>query len=331
MDIKEIPGSKGYFASTSGAIFDKNGKERNQYTNADGYKTASVLLDDGKWQTYGVHRLLAMAHIPCPGNYSEYAVNHKDSVVTNNRLENLEWVSAKHNNIHACLFRGSEGRPRLLAVTPTGEPCFVKDAEEAEKLIGTDRSSIWNAVRDGVTINGWKLSYFDKKGKIPDVLKKKPSDTPRINGTYAPRGVDVFDTESGQKMSFNSLNEAASYFRVSASHIYKTISSADCKRLFIRRYIIVEKGTPIPTFTQEEYEKQFNAGGKVVVAFNEKEKKLYIYESASRFINENNLSKKAVTVALRKDKLRCVDGWWFVYDSKTNQEKLKQIIDRPGS
>ena len=44
---------------------------------------------------YYVHRLVAQHFIPNPDNLAE--VNHKDFDITNNKLENLEWVTSLHN------------------------------------------------------------------------------------------------------------------------------------------------------------------------------------------------------------------------------------------
>lgn len=63
-------------------------------SNTEGY--ASVRLPD---QNYLIHRLVAEAFIPNPQNKPQ--VNHKDGNKRNNNVDNLEWVTARENNLHA--------------------------------------------------------------------------------------------------------------------------------------------------------------------------------------------------------------------------------------
>lgn len=68
----------------------------------DGYYRCSVQRLDGTWTSQPVHRLVAKAFIPRTKNRD--IVNHIDGNRTNNRIENLEWVTPKENVIHSFKF-----------------------------------------------------------------------------------------------------------------------------------------------------------------------------------------------------------------------------------
>lgn len=53
----------------------------------------------GKQKHFYVHRLIAEAFIPNPLNKPQ--VNHIDGNASNNNLNNLEWVTARENVVHA--------------------------------------------------------------------------------------------------------------------------------------------------------------------------------------------------------------------------------------
>jgi len=62
------------------------------------YKFVSVVID-GEFKHLAAHRLVAKTYLPNPENKPQ--VNHIDGNKCNNRVENLEWVTAKENAIHA--------------------------------------------------------------------------------------------------------------------------------------------------------------------------------------------------------------------------------------
>lgn len=76
------------------------GKE-NSYSgfDADGYLMVRILRHPDIKIRCSIHRLVAMTFIPNPENKKE--VNHKNGIITDNRVENLEWVTPTENMHHS--------------------------------------------------------------------------------------------------------------------------------------------------------------------------------------------------------------------------------------
>lgn len=332
MDVKEIPGTLGFKASINGDILDSLNRIRKQYTNGDGYKTASVLKSNGKWQTYGVHRLVSLAHIPYYGNLDDLTVNHKDGIIAHNKVKNLEWVSVAKNNLHAILLKGSKERPVIIAKNPNGDFEFISNLSAAAKKFNCDIDLIWESIRDNREYKGWVFSHYNKKNttqNLPKELHKNNFPGGRGLGKLVLRPIDVLNLETQTIERFDSLHSAGLKFNVSTSDIFQRICKNEKKRLFKKHYLIVDKGEDFPTLSQDEYEKLLSPGGKEVIAYNVKENKYYIYESASQFIKEHKLSKKAVTVDLKKNRLRKLGDWWYTYHTAEKIDKMNVAIKCP--
>jgi hypothetical protein len=93
--MEEIKNINGYFISKEGLIFNgKSGKYLKGYQSREGY----VILYINK-KGYKLHRLLAIQFIDNPED--KPYINHKNGIKNDNRLDNLEWVTAKENTRHA--------------------------------------------------------------------------------------------------------------------------------------------------------------------------------------------------------------------------------------
>lgn len=81
---------------------------KSRIIRSTGYLTTSLVLNSGRKWVF-IHRLIADHFIPNPNKLPQ--VNHKNGIKTDNRIENLEWVTAKENINHAHSIGIMRGRP----------------------------------------------------------------------------------------------------------------------------------------------------------------------------------------------------------------------------
>lgn len=93
---RPIPGFTKYEASNMGNV-RLRGTIRNRSLNclADGYVRIKLQNDFGKYLTISIHRLISLTFLGQPNGLQ---VNHKNFIRHDNRVENLEYLTAAENN-----------------------------------------------------------------------------------------------------------------------------------------------------------------------------------------------------------------------------------------
>ena len=167
---KDVVGYEGlYRISNQGTVcrLYKNGKVNFMTPRIlNGYWR--VKLCNGNTQKeYFLHRLIAQAFIPNPDNKPE--INHINGIKTDNRIENLEWVTRSENAIHATktgLLKYSEYRyNRARDINSKPVMCvetrkIYVSCTEAGKDIKTDAAHIGECISGKRSTAGgyhWKL------------------------------------------------------------------------------------------------------------------------------------------------------------------------------
>ena len=136
---KPIEGFEDYYeVSNMGRVRSKDrvavdgrhckGKVLKPISNSGGYCCIGLHIDGGVQKKF-IHRLVAEAFIGNSENKPQ--VNHKNGIKTDNRVENLEWVTVSENIKHAYKVLGK--KPAWLGKKSINRKLTDSQAEEIRK------------------------------------------------------------------------------------------------------------------------------------------------------------------------------------------------------
>lgn len=139
-NFKKITGYDNYSVSDLGRVRnDKTGKILRPVANKNRYLIV-CLYCNGKQKNEYIHRLVAKAFIENPNNLE--TVNHVNFDVTDNRVCNLEWMTAYDNNAN----KEINCKTVIIQLTLDGEIVNTfKSTCEAERQTGIYQTNIVSA------------------------------------------------------------------------------------------------------------------------------------------------------------------------------------------
>jgi HNH endonuclease len=144
-EYRVIPGFDRYRVSIEGEVIGVSGDALKQYTDKRGYKEVALYRGGGRGRKMMlVHRAVAMAWV---AGDTSLTVNHKDGVKSNNRAQNLEWVSNADNLRHSFQsgIRSRESMGRKLG----------KSYAIAKDLL----DKLFNEIRSGASIRATAIKH----------------------------------------------------------------------------------------------------------------------------------------------------------------------------
>lgn len=145
-----------YYISKTGDVlstFWKEPKILSARADKDGYLDLGLVKKDGKRSPMRVHRLVALTFIENSEDLP--VVNHKNGIVNDNRVDNLEWCTVSYNTKHGYEKLGViASRQKIVKSinTTTGEEHIFESMGKCAEYYGVDSSIISRRI-SGATKN----------------------------------------------------------------------------------------------------------------------------------------------------------------------------------
>lgn len=250
------------------------------HLGSDGYVNISLLRDDRRSGITSVrfHRVLATTfkHPGC--RIAELTVNHKDTVRTNNQLDNLEWSTSGENVIHSreMLRTGSQTMTTTEA---------MQTYRESKAKLHKQRREVWER-KDQTTI-----------------IKLQGRQTV----------IDVKDLRTGEITEVGSGRTLATLQGITPAAVTMHLRSHDPKRLLARWYVAKYPGDDWPATTLEDALASKPAYGRAVLVKDCVSGSVTEYPSGAAVVKALGLTRKQVFGSLTGKRQRVFADRIFKY------------------
>lgn len=212
----EVPNTDGRYSVSRNGLLRRNANNRLLKPSQTRKGYLRTAFGKGS-KTFFVHRIVAQAFIPNPKSLP--SINHINGIKTDNRVENLEWVTHKENNIHALRtgLRDCYGEASHYATIT--EKQAIEIFENKEGLTVPELAKNHNASVDVVRQIHSGKTWLHVTSKLahtppPNACKKMILNT--VTGIY-----------------YETVNEAAESVSVTAKHLSNMLSGFRRNRTFL--------------------------------------------------------------------------------------------------
>lgn len=129
-----------YLIGSDGSIKNSNGMKMAPFKTKNGYMKINLLK-----KGFYMHRLVAECFIPNPEEKPQ--VNHKNGDKTDNRVENLEWVTNSENMLH-CIRTNNVTRRSNVEIMEVNSMNKFSSIAEASRHFNINYSTICKSIRE---------------------------------------------------------------------------------------------------------------------------------------------------------------------------------------
>ena len=175
--IKQVDGWPDYYISKGGILYSCKRKERafisgglypiSPKLSSRGYPEVGLFraTDDGKKQRkfMRIHQIVAHAWVEKPADFDTkvYNPNHKNGIKTDNRAENLEWLTPSENVLHSYHVLGREKLLRPIYY----DGVYYGSIVECSKKLGFKQQCLNTVLSRGQKkFKGKPIGYAGEKG-----------------------------------------------------------------------------------------------------------------------------------------------------------------------
>lgn len=154
---KDIEFNDRYEVSDDGIVRRKSSGHVLKGCIISGYRSVKLTFDNSIQKRYYVHRLVA-SHFIENINKNKTFVNHKNGNKLDNRVENLEWVTPRENNLHYYLNIKKEKKQKSSKPIPIiqydlfgNEIARYRSMSEAKRATGISVVQIARCVHEEIS------------------------------------------------------------------------------------------------------------------------------------------------------------------------------------